>query len=146
MRNQAAPGSMSYGLPWMIVYVEEVDLSNNSAIVIDQFGRRRTLRADYRRGKGMLPLQGERWIIDQTLGHWMFAAVIEDVRPEVTGKTRNNPAVKSLIDNLVTQGVVTDATTDILPIISGSRGGNQALESLLAALDAEGYIDDQTTP
>lgn len=56
--------------------VQIVDAQGNSATVVDQLGKTMSLRVDVVRVSGKIPKQGERWIIDRSLGDWTFAAFI----------------------------------------------------------------------
>lgn len=116
--QQPANGMDVRGFAWLLVYVEEVNMTTREAIVVDQFGKRRTLRADYRRGKGPLPVVGEQWVIDKTLGSWTFSSVVIAKPPTITGATGGNAAIISLLGELQTAGLVIDNTDH-----SGGGGG-----------------------
>jgi hypothetical protein len=110
MTAQGGTGVPAIGLPWKLVRVEDINTDNGLAAVIDQFGARMTLRFDYRRGKGPIPVVGEQWIIDRTLGNWTFSTVVKEKRPVVTGATDGNPAIISLLGTLSTAGLIIDQT------------------------------------
>lgn len=65
-------------LDWRIVKIEEVDPVRHQAICKDEkFDWRYTVRTDILRTKGAAPLAGERWVIDDSMGFWTFAAIID---------------------------------------------------------------------
>lgn len=72
--------SLNYnGFPTMIGTVADVDATNSLATIKDSFGRNRIVRIDIRRGGGRIPIVGETWLLDRTLGDWTFAALWSDV-------------------------------------------------------------------
>lgn len=55
------------------VRVLSVDAANNAAVVRTTLGKEMTVTTLWQR-TAMLPKAGERWLIDQSLGRWSFAA------------------------------------------------------------------------
>lgn len=105
-----AIASESRGYPYMEVDVLSVDgiLAN----VRTQWGRPMRLRADIRRGNGPYPREGERWIVDRTLGSWMFAACILSRPPIITGSTDDIPALVGLLAQLDEAGLIDNQTNN----------------------------------
>lgn len=62
-------------IPSLEVRIDEV--ADTRAIVIDQWGKERTIDIGTRRAKGAGPRVGEIWIIDRALGNWTLAACVQ---------------------------------------------------------------------
>lgn len=69
-------GGGNEGFQTMRVTVDEVDPITGWATVTDSYGGKRNVLAAIRRGGGRMPLPGETWILDRTLGDWTFAALV----------------------------------------------------------------------
>lgn len=68
--------TQSVGFNIRLVTVTQVDKTQGIALAVDEQNVQVTLPLAIQRAKGPLPAEGERWIIDQTLGFWSFAAYI----------------------------------------------------------------------
>lgn len=78
------PLTNSVGFNIRLVTVTQVDPSQGIALAVDEQNVQVTLSLAVQRAKGLLPAEGELWIIDQALGFWSFAAY---VAPSVSGYT-----------------------------------------------------------
>jgi hypothetical protein len=100
---------MRSGLSWLKVTVDS--LGGNRALVTDQYGRPHSVRLDIRRGGGPFPREGEKWVIDRSLGFWSFAALIVADPPVVTGSNDGIPALQNLLQALEDMGLIVDNTS-----------------------------------
>lgn len=70
----------------LVVEVSDINSETGIATVKDNFGKYHTVAAYIRRGGGRMPVPGETWIIDRSLGQdWTFAALISMQNPEGGG-------------------------------------------------------------
>ena len=84
MRNGPTDADQrSIGLQSVVVRIDSV--TDDYIQVVDDFGRLRQLDAHFRRGSGVKPRVGERWIIDTYYGPWTLAGQTLADPPHVTG-------------------------------------------------------------
>ncbi len=99
------------GFESLAVYVESVG-EDGYAVCKSEFGKFYKINSHIRRGGGPQPRNGERWVIDRTLGFWTFAALLNPNPPTVTGSRSDGTALESLLSVMVELGFIVDETTD----------------------------------
>ena len=109
--RETHPGVGSQGLPFERVMVEQVILDENFAVVRNEFGKTRQVPLHVR-ARGLLPAEGESWVISRDLGFWTFALCILPKPPVITGETDNIPALENLLAELSAAGLIVDNTTN----------------------------------
>lgn len=111
----------------VLCVVQEVDLTNLIASVIDQVGTKRKVSLKALPGKPVdYPAVGERWVISREYGDWMFVASV-GVTPTFSGLTNATPAAtpntvmsrdgsgrSSVVDPLAPANVATKNYVDTL--------------------------------
>lgn len=110
----------SIGFSSMAVFIESIQ--DGSALCFTEFQRPIRLNVNIRRGGGPLPREGERWLIDRTLGNWTFASLLNPNPPVITGAHSDGTAFKNLLEALVEMGLVIDDT--VLEPIPGNYTEN----------------------
>jgi hypothetical protein len=95
------------------VVIQGIHEGTDIAVVIDQWGKKREIRADLLPGKGRAPAAGEKWIINKVLGQWSFVAYDgpPDPVPEITGSRADPATLAKLLAALDRAGVIKDSTT-----------------------------------
>lgn len=105
-----APQNPGQGLPFEKVMIEQIVIEENYASVRNEFGRNRQVPLQTR-AKGMLPAEGETWIVSREMGHWTFALCVLPQPPTITGSTDGLPALVNLLEQLEAAGLIIDGTT-----------------------------------
>lgn len=138
------PLTQSIGFNIRIVQVTQVDLSQNLALAVDQQNVQVGLPMNVMRAKGLLPAEGEIWMIDQSLGFWSFAA---QIRTSVQGYTLqvDTPHALELQNGWVNTAAPSDPVSSywLLPdgdvrVTGNIKNGTSAAGTVLATLP-EGY-------
>lgn len=96
IQQPIGPGSSSYGLAWKAVTVISVDISTNTAIVVDQLTKRFTMPLSSWRSKGLPPAPNEIWIVDQLYGKWRWVCMVAGGKPD--GETIHSSTIQGLQD------------------------------------------------
>lgn len=94
IQQPIGPGSSSYGLAWKAVQVVSVDISTNTAVVIDQLTKTFTMPLSAWRSKGVPPAPGETWIVDQLYGKWRWVCLVSGGKPD--GETIHGSTIQAL--------------------------------------------------
>lgn len=99
------------GLPWEVVVIRGIDQTTGMAEVENSIGKVRRIPMVIQRSKGALPVVGERWVIDRTIGQWTFTAVLEPTARVVGGDRSDGTALTNLLIALEEMGLISDETT-----------------------------------
>ena len=98
----------------MVFEVYVISVFGNTAVVIDQLGKKREIRVNLLRSKGPWPAPGERWLIQNDLGEWTFAAMRDVPAPKTITGSRSTDIASitiQLLEALAALGLVVDQTT-----------------------------------
>lgn len=94
IQQPIGPGSSSYGLAWKAVQVMSVDISTNTAVVVDQLTKSFTMPLSSMRSKGVPPARGEVWLVDQLYGSWRWVCLVSGGKPD--GETIHGDTIQEL--------------------------------------------------
>lgn len=93
IQQPIGPGATSYGLAWKAVTVFSVDISTNTAVVVDQLTKKFTMPLSSWRSKGLPPAPGEIWIVDQLYGKWRWVCMVAGGKPD--GETIHGSTIQA---------------------------------------------------
>lgn len=110
MVRRQVPSNRFSEITARVVQIEAID--GPMAHCVDGMGVRFNIPIAMVRAKGMLPREGEQWVVDQSIGErWTFACILNPQPPTVTGSRGGNSALESLLTVLAEGGLIRDETT-----------------------------------
>jgi hypothetical protein len=95
-----------YALPCIVESV-----TDNVAVVIDYWGRRRTVNTNYMRAKGTKPRPQESWYIERMFGEWYFTALVNPRPPTVTIDCQGHAGLLATLNLLEELGLIVNEST-----------------------------------
>lgn len=104
----------SVGIYSKQVKVEQVIPTTGIALCRDDLGQETQVPLSVRRSITNWPREGEYWIVAKSIiGGWTFEAILTAMPPPIVTGSRAaaDPVTLSLLNALVTQGIVQDGTT-----------------------------------
>jgi hypothetical protein len=103
-------GYASSGFNVRQVTIEEL-VPSRGLIICKEISTGRPMEVPLLPVRVRVPRVGEQWLLDRAYGPWSFAAIVSDVKPEVSGdRSTADPVTLSLLDAMVSLGLVVDKT------------------------------------